>query len=47
LRNNTASAVVVNSGNANACTGPQGLADAREMAALTAQVLGLKTTDVL
>jgi glutamate N-acetyltransferase/amino-acid N-acetyltransferase len=47
LRNNTASAVVVNSGNANACTGPQGLADAREMAALTAQALGLKTTDVL
>ncbi|MBC8242834.1 MAG: bifunctional glutamate N-acetyltransferase/amino-acid acetyltransferase ArgJ [Verrucomicrobia bacterium] len=47
LRNNRASAVVINSGNANACTGPQGLADAREMAALTAQALGLKTTDVL
>ena len=47
LRNNSAQAVVVNSGNANACTGPQGLADAREMAALTGQALGLKTTDVL
>ena len=47
LRNNSASAVVINSGNANACTGPQGLADAREMAALTGQALGLKTTDVL
>ncbi|MDP7440120.1 MAG: bifunctional glutamate N-acetyltransferase/amino-acid acetyltransferase ArgJ [Verrucomicrobiota bacterium] len=47
LRNNSAQAVVVNSGNANACTGPQGLADAREMAALTSQALGLKTTDVL
>ena len=47
LRNNTARAVVINSGNANACTGPQGLADALEMAALTGQALGLKTTDVL
>ena len=47
LQNNSAQAVVVNSGNANACTGPQGLADAREMAALTSQALGLKTTDVL
>ena len=47
LRNNTACAVVINSGNANACTGPQGLADALEMAALTGQALGLKTTDVL
>ncbi len=47
LQNNSAQAVVVNSGNANACTGPQGLADAREMAALTGQALGLKTTDVL
>ena len=47
LRNNSAQAVVVNSGNANACTSLQGLADAREMATLTAQALGLKTTDVL
>ncbi len=36
-----AQAVVVNSGNANACTGRQGMKDAREMAALTARVLGL------
>ncbi len=47
LRNNSAQAVVVNSGNANACTGPQGLANAREMAALTGQALGLNTADVL
>ena len=47
LRNNSAQVVVVNSGNANACTGPQGLADAREIATLTGQALGLKTTDVL
>ena len=40
-------AVVTNSGCANACTGPQGLADAREMAALTAAVLGCAPTDVL
>jgi glutamate N-acetyltransferase/amino-acid N-acetyltransferase len=32
--------VVVNSGNANACTGPQGLRDARRMAALAREVCG-------
>jgi len=32
--------VVVNSGNANACTGPQGLRDARRMAALGREVCG-------
>lgn len=40
-------AVVLNSGNANACTGDQGLADAREMAAATAALLDLKTKEVL
>src|SRR5262245_31078486 len=33
-------AVVVNSGNANACTGERGLADAREMARLAAATCG-------
>src|SRR5258706_4695080 len=33
--------VVVNSGNANACTGRQGIADAREMVALTERALNL------
>ena len=47
LKNNTAQAVVVNSGNANACTGPQGMADAREMAAMTGQALGLNSTNIL
>ncbi len=47
LKNNTAQAVVVNSGNANACTGPQGMSDAREMAALTGQALGLKESEVI
>jgi glutamate N-acetyltransferase/amino-acid N-acetyltransferase len=43
----TARAVVTNSGCANACTGPQGLDDAREMAALTAAALGCTPAEVL
>lgn len=39
-------AIVVNSGNANACTGEQGMKDALEMTALTAKALGLKQSDV-
>ncbi len=35
-----AQVVVVNSGNANACTGKQGMADAREMVSFTEQALG-------
>lgn len=42
-----AQAVVVNSGNANACTGPRGLQDAREMAQETARVLGVAEERVL
>ena len=42
-----ARAVVVNSGNANACTGAQGIADAREMGERTAAALGLPTDQVL
>ncbi len=40
-------AIVVNSGNANACTGRPGLADARAMAAATAAALHLPRTEVL
>lgn len=40
LRNGRASAIIVNSGNANACTGPRGLADANRMAQVTADALG-------
>jgi glutamate N-acetyltransferase/amino-acid N-acetyltransferase len=40
-------AVVVNSGNANACTGPQGLRDAAAMARLTAAELGVPAGQVL
>jgi glutamate N-acetyltransferase/amino-acid N-acetyltransferase len=41
VKKGTAQVVVVNSGNANACTGKQGLADAREMAAFTERTLNL------
>ncbi len=39
IRSGRGQAVVLNSGNANACTGEQGMRDAREMAQLTAQSL--------
>jgi len=42
-----ARAIVVNSGNANACTGPQGMIDARRMIHLTAKALSLDENDVL
>ncbi len=42
-----ARALVINAGNANACTGEQGLADARRMAELTAAGIGCKTEEVL
>jgi glutamate N-acetyltransferase/amino-acid N-acetyltransferase len=40
-------AIVTNSGCANACTGPQGVADAREMGQLTATALGCREDHVL
>jgi glutamate N-acetyltransferase/amino-acid N-acetyltransferase len=40
-------AVVINSGNANACTGPQGIDDARAMTAAVAAALGCAATDVV
>src|SRR5579859_5185058 len=40
-------AVIVNAGNANACTGQRGMADARQMAALTARGLGCQPDTVL
>jgi glutamate N-acetyltransferase/amino-acid N-acetyltransferase len=42
-----AQAVVINSGNANACTGKQGMADALEMASFTEQALDLPSGLVL
>lgn len=40
-------AIVVNSGNANACTGRQGLRDALQMARTTAEELGIRPDQVL
>ena len=42
-----ATAIVTNSGCANACTGPQGMIDAREMAQLTAAAIGCREDHVL
>lgn len=49
LATNAASirAVVVNAGNANACTGPQGAANCRAMAEMTAERLGCRAEQVL
>jgi glutamate N-acetyltransferase/amino-acid N-acetyltransferase len=47
VRSGRLRAVVVNSGNANACTGAQGLRDAKAMAALAAKALGVKPAEVL
>ncbi|HEY3762195.1 MAG TPA: bifunctional glutamate N-acetyltransferase/amino-acid acetyltransferase ArgJ [Verrucomicrobiae bacterium] len=41
LKKGVAQAIVVNSGNANACTGRQGLQDARAMTQITARELGI------
>lgn len=43
----TARGVVINSGNANACTGEQGMRDARAMTALVAEQIGCAADDVL
>ena len=43
----SARAVVVNAGNANCCTGPQGVADALAMTAATAAALKLPPEQVL
>jgi glutamate N-acetyltransferase / amino-acid N-acetyltransferase len=47
LADGRARAVVVNSGNANACTGPRGLEDARSMASATARALGIAPAEVV
>jgi len=43
----TVRAIVVNSGNANSCTGEQGIDDAKRVASLAAEQLGLQHEDVL
>ena len=47
LKDPVAQAIVVNSGNANACTGEQGLDNARKMAALVGEQLNLESKNVL
>jgi glutamate N-acetyltransferase/amino-acid N-acetyltransferase len=47
LADGRARAIVVNSGNANACTGARGMQDARAMAAATARVLGISPDEVV
>ena len=46
LATGKASAIVVNSGCANACTGPDGMKAATDMASATAAALGLSQDDV-
>src|ERR1700749_256201 len=41
MKRGTAPAVVINSGNANACTGRQGMADARDMVTFTEKTLAV------
>ncbi|MEW6105501.1 MAG: bifunctional glutamate N-acetyltransferase/amino-acid acetyltransferase ArgJ [Bacillota bacterium] len=47
LRSGRCRAVVVASGNANACTGPKGLEDARAMASVTGEALGISPGEVV
>jgi glutamate N-acetyltransferase/amino-acid N-acetyltransferase len=47
VQRGSARALVVNSGNANACTGRQGLRDSSQMARLTAAALAISPLDVL
>ena len=47
VKRGTAQAIVVNSGNANACTGKQGMKDAREMTTVLAEELRLSEKQVL
>jgi glutamate N-acetyltransferase/amino-acid N-acetyltransferase len=47
LKNSRAQAVIINSGNANCCTGKQGLDDARRMGEVAARQLRIDAQDVL
>jgi len=47
IKSGRATAVVANSGCANACTGEQGLADVRETAELVAKGMGVSSQDIL
>ena len=47
LRADDPQAIIVNSGNANACTGPSGMEHARQMADVTAKALGIRRRQAL
>ena len=47
IRNGKVRAIIANSGNANACTGAQGLAAAKRMAEIAAEELGIEPEEVL
>jgi glutamate N-acetyltransferase/amino-acid N-acetyltransferase len=47
LADGKAQAIIVNSGNANACTGAQGMTDTEAMADVTAQCLKIAKEDIL
>ena len=47
IKSNVCQAIIVNSGNANCCTGDQGMRDARSMASLAASQLGISEDLVL
>lgn len=47
LENNTAQAIICNSGNANTCNGDNGLGKAKKMADLQGKALNINTEDVL
>ncbi|HSG70187.1 MAG TPA: bifunctional glutamate N-acetyltransferase/amino-acid acetyltransferase ArgJ [Planctomycetaceae bacterium] len=47
VKRETSRAVMINSGNSNACTGQRGIEDARKMTAELASALGCPTDDVL
>ncbi len=47
IKKGIAQAIIINSGNANACTGQQGILDAKEMIFLTGKSLGISPRKVL
>lgn len=47
IKNGYANAIIINSGNANACVGEEGYRNAKEMAAITAGLLDCKPEEVL
>ncbi len=47
LRRGAVRAIIANSGNANACTGPRGIEDAKKMTKGAAKALGLRQTQVV